>query len=59
MNSHEEIFFPLIWEKFKKFFLNHKSYEEFHMGINNNETDNFITRVVYLFGKIRKVINKI
>ena len=59
MNSREENFFPLIREKFKKFSLNHKSYEEFYMGINNNTTDNFITRIVHLFHKIRKVINKI
>ena len=43
----------------KKFSLNHKFYEEFYMGINHNETDNFITRIVHLFRKIRKVINKI
>ena len=52
-------FFPPIREKFKNFFLNHKSYEEFYMGINNKETDNFITRIVHLFRKIRKVIKKI
>ena len=29
------------------------------MGINNNETNNFITCIVHLFRRIRKVINKI
>ena len=55
----KKFFFPLIREKFKIFSLNHKSCEEFHMGININETDNFITRILHLFCKIRKVINKI
>ena len=55
----KKFFSPLIREKFKKFSFNHKSYEEFCEGINNHETDNFITRTVHLFRKIRKMINKI
>ena len=53
INSREKPF-PLIREKFKNFSLNHKSYEKFYMGICNNETDNFITRIAHLFLKIRK-----
>ena len=43
----------------ENFFLKSQILWRNSMGINNNETNNFITCIVHLFRRIRKVINKI